>query len=308
MFADGGIASSEGGMPINQEAEQKRKYREAEEKQHEKFKKNYMKRIHDEILTSKQEVTGDPQHAEDGSLIYRPQESQQNMMNPTNYVEQSSGGQNLVDKLATGDPTLMGLPAKAASVKIPMKRPEEMPKVSEPKKEAKKTATKEEEDGMSGDDLAKGLGALSELMGGSQTERGSLNLGEFSMSQPQNVMNPVGPQQFANPFRAEDGNVMYASDGSGDIVDSGMESYAGDRVDAKINDGEAVLNVPQQQRFMDLVRGKISVDELGDDDIIEGVPRDYRDDLHDKIEGKEEGMDSKKLEGLSKLLEILGDE
>lgn len=117
--------------------------------------------------------------------------------------------------------------------------------------------------------------------------------------------------------KAEDGNVAnyecggihkeakYASDGMGDIIDSGMDSYAGDRVDAKVNDGEAILNIPQQQRFMDLVRGKISVDELGDDDIIEGVPRDYRDSLHDKIEGKEESENSR-AEGLKKLLDILG--
>ena len=110
------------------------------------------------------------------------------------------------------------------------------------------------------------------------------------------------------PIKAEDGAAMYASDGQGDIVDSGMESYAGDRVDAKINDGEAVLNVPQQQRFMDLVRGKISVDELGNDDIVEGVPSEYRDELHEDLESNESGDQSTKLRGLEALLQMLGEE
>jgi len=96
----------------------------------------------------------------------------------------------------------------------------------------------------------------------------------------------------------------YMSDGSGDIIDSGAESFAGDRVDAKVNDGEAVINVPQQQRLMDLIRGKISVDELGNDDIIEGVPREYRDDLHEKIEDE---SDDSQMEGIRALLEMLGE-
>ena len=105
------------------------------------------------------------------------------------------------------------------------------------------------------------------------------------------------------PKRAEDG-AMYASDGSGDIIDSGMESYADDRVDAKVNDGEAIINVPQQQRLMDLIRGKISVDELGTDDIIEGVPRESRDEMHKEIE--EDASGSKEELGMKKLLEMLG--
>ena len=101
----------------------------------------------------------------------------------------------------------------------------------------------------------------------------------------------------------EDGG-MYASDGMGDIIDSGEESYAGDRVDAKVNDGEMVINLPQQQRLMDLLRGEISVDELGSDDIIEGVPREDRDKMHE--EGEEDSSESKEEQGLRKLLEMLG--
>ena len=57
---------------------------------------------------------------------------------------------------------------------------------------------------------------------------------------------------------------------------------------------------------MDLVRGKISVDELGNDDIVEGVPSEYRDELHEKIEGSESSGSSDKVAGLEKLLEMLG--
>jgi hypothetical protein len=109
--------------------------------------------------------------------------------------------------------------------------------------------------------------------------------------------------------KAEDGNTMYASDGMGDIVDSGMESYADDRVDAKINDGEMILNVPQQQRLMEMIRGEISPDEMGTEDIVEGVPREFRDELHEMTEGYEEEDESEggdEVEGLKKLLEALG--
>jgi hypothetical protein len=104
------------------------------------------------------------------------------------------------------------------------------------------------------------------------------------------------------------GSPQYASDGMGDIIDSGMDSFADDRVDAKVNDGEAILNVPQQQRFMDLVRGKISVDELGNDDIVEGVPSEYRDSMHEDLEDDsyEESEETDKMAGLEKLLEMLG--
>ena len=97
----------------------------------------------------------------------------------------------------------------------------------------------------------------------------------------------------------------YASGGIGEIVDSGMDSYAGDRVDAKINDGEMILNIPQQQRLMDVLRGEESLDNLGESDIIEGVPREYRDELHEKAE---ESSENKRAKGLKALLDALGEE
>lgn len=101
--------------------------------------------------------------------------------------------------------------------------------------------------------------------------------------------------------RMEDGSLDFTSDGNGDIVEG--DSFERDRVDARLNSGEAVLNVAQQQRLMDLLRGKISPEDLGDEDIVEGVPADYQDELTDEIDN---GKDSKS-EGLKKLLDILGE-
>jgi hypothetical protein len=55
----------------------------------------------------------------------------------------------------------------------------------------------------------------------------------------------------------------------GDIVDG--ESYAGDRVDAQVNSGEMVINLEQQQRLMDLLKGLKGMDELGNEDIVQGA-------------------------------------
>jgi hypothetical protein len=99
----------------------------------------------------------------------------------------------------------------------------------------------------------------------------------------------------------EDGGMAqkYYSDGSGDIVPG--DSYSGDRVDAKLNSKEMVLNVPQQQRLMDVIRGEEDLTALGNEDIIEGVPESYRNKLH----GKDKKSTTAK--GFKKLLEILGE-
>jgi hypothetical protein len=97
--------------------------------------------------------------------------------------------------------------------------------------------------------------------------------------------------------RAEDGSLMYESEG--DIV--GGDSYAGDRVDAKLNSGEVVLNAPQQQRLMDVIRGEEDLTALGDEDIIEGVPESYRNKLHGKQDKKQQMS-----KGFQRLLEMLG--
>jgi hypothetical protein len=99
---------------------------------------------------------------------------------------------------------------------------------------------------------------------------------------------------------AEDGSVVFESNGKGQVV--GGNSMAGDRVDAKLNSGEAVLNVAQQQRLMDMIRGKLHPKELGEEDIVEGVPKEYQQDLKNKVDSNEDVMEN----GMKKLLKILG--
>ncbi len=102
---------------------------------------------------------------------------------------------------------------------------------------------------------------------------------------------------------AEDGG-MFSSDGMGEIIDSGMESFADDRVDAKVNDGEMVINIPQQERLMGIIRGEESVDNLGNDDIVEGVPREFSEELHERSESGQ----SDRVLGLERLIDMLGKE
>jgi len=297
-----------------------RKSKEREDRDHERFKKEYMRRVREELAPQSkaaEEVTGGRIHAADGAMIPKYEfggiVDSNDLSNSGNY---------------TFDQPDIQTEAEMNSMKIPSLQKPEMLQESVPRDVVAETVNNTQlapqeklstdaGSGMNKEDMVKGLGALSKMLGGEeQQKRGTIKT-SYQEVAPQNLMSGYEPQQFANPFRAEDGNVAnyecggvhkeakYASDGMGDIIDSGMDSYAGDRVDAKVNDGEAILNIPQQQRFMDLVRGKISVDELGDDDIIEGVPKDYRDSLHDKIEGGEEN-ESSRAEGLKKLLDILG--
>jgi hypothetical protein len=101
--------------------------------------------------------------------------------------------------------------------------------------------------------------------------------------------------------KLQDGGMAqkYYSDGSGEVVPG--DSLAGDRIDAKLNAGEAVLNVPQQQRLMDVIRGEEDLTALGDEDIIEGVPESYRNKLHGKQDKKQQMS-----KGFQRLLEMLG--
>jgi hypothetical protein len=150
-------------------------------------------------------------------------------------------------------------------------------------------------------------------MFGEKPERKNIELPSFSPIQVQNAMRQMGNVDFSNPFSAEDGGlyqgteyaedgtVMFDSNGEGAVV--GGDSYERDRVDARLNSGEAVLNAAQQQRLLDLLRGKESVDSLGEDDIIEGVPKQYHDELKTDIDKKRDV----KQKGLEKLLKTLGE-
>lgn len=131
------------------------------------------------------------------------------------------------------------------------------------------------------------------------------------MQQLQGMENPIQPpmapgMEDGGTYQAEDGEFMFTSDGLGDIV--GGDSFERDRVDARLNSGEAVLNVAQQQRLMDLLRGKISMDEVPDEDIVEGVPSDYQDMLTDEIdfEDSDDSEDEVKARGFNELLKMLG--
>jgi len=327
-FEDGGIAH--GNLPVQmQQAQVQQEYKNAEEKQHEGFKKKYMKQIHDEIMDSKAEVTRKPVKAKDGAVF-----SNEDMFKMDKI------------KAAGQDPSKLNRPE--------MQMPEEYAKnnvIDAPK-----------ESSLDGAKLAKGLGALSSILGDGAAEKTPIKLSAFTMDQPQNVMTPMPPMQFGNPMaqqelaqledggllesllsksekrpeggtdftspddrnaavlaalqaqmanfdpeqnipmRREDGGPMVGEDGIA-VVDSGMESYAGDRVDARVNDGEVMINVPQQQRLMDLLRGKIGVDELGTDDIVEGVPRDFRNEMHEELD--EESGKSDEISSIMKLLQML---
>ena len=164
---------------------------------------------------------------------------------------------------------------------------------------SKKSAPAKKEKGMSDEELS-AIEDIAESLGSQQkTKQPELNLNtNVQFAQPENVlaksMQPA--QQFANPFaaqdggtyyNAEDGDLMYKSDNDGDIVQG--DSFAGDRVDAKLNSGEMVLNVSQQQRLMDLLRGKADIEDLGDKDIVEGVPRDYQEKLKAKAKYEDGG-------------------
>lgn len=217
--ADGGVMSRhEGGVPVDMKA------LEAEQKQKAKFKKDYMKQIHNELL--------------EGGVPTKPQAADGGIME---------------------------------SVTDPSELPER-----------------------GGTDFASPDDRKSAIYAALLAEMANMN-------PEQNI--PMDREIPQIPMMADGGTPMYASDGMGDVIDSGEESYAGDRVDAKVNDGEMILNLPQQQRLLDLIRGEIGVDELGSDDIIEGVPRDYRDDLHEEKEIESDD----KMAALMKVIEMMGD-
>ena len=290
-YADGGIPHSNFKDGID---ERKRLAKEKEDKQHDSFKSKYMKKVRNELMDEgdRRDIPSAKIHAEDGNLVQNQMPRNNNMVN---FDKMGTDFNSLVQGKPTDNATVIGRGNDLTSDQVQTNEvAQDLIKEQTPSK---------------GVDYAKALGALSSLMGeGGNQNKEKLKLGSNQVSAPENVMSPVGPQQFANPYSGmqfEDGGTpLYASDGMGDIIDSGEESYAGDRVDAKVNDGEMVINLPQQQRLMDILRGKISVDELGNDDIIEGVPREYRDELHE--ENSEES--SGNMKGIEHLLKMLGEE
>ena len=265
LLEDGGIAEKykaenvyeNGGVVADTRPADER--REAEEKQHSQFKKKYLKKIHDEILAHGD--SPEPIKAADGFSGAFGDARRAHGGDGGRFDYQGKQYTTDLAKPELSDDEKYGAGVVASG------------KMTEDELSAKRSG---------GDSkLAAGLGALNKIMGSEPQQRAKLNLESAPIVMPENVLHR-GMDQIQQ-FRAEDGG-QYYSDGSGEIVDSGMESYSDDRVDAKLNDGEAVINVPQQQRLMDLIRGEIGVDELGTEDIVEGVPRDHRDEMHDEIE------------------------
>lgn len=69
---------------------------------------------------------------------------------------------------------------------------------------------------------------------------------------PQGVpMLPQQPPMLPQGQMMADGGMAYEDGGEGTIIDSGMEMYEGDQLPDRINDGEMVLNVEQQDRLND---------------------------------------------------------
>lgn len=319
---DGGIARNyENGGMVQANPNLDAEYKEKERKQREAFKSKYLKSIQDELLPKKE-----PIKAEDGAIFkknddYVNKQADQYAMGKdldAAQMEAQSGqlpksgmsldGDKLAKDLGALNQLLGAKEQKKPALNLgsfSMDAPENLMTPISPMD--------------FGNVYAAADGAMiSKLVDPSEfPERGGTDfaspddrqsaiaaalLAEMKGMNPQEI--PMLPEYGCGGVHKKKkyengGTPMYASDGMGDIIDSGMDSYAGDRVDAKVNDGEIILNIPQQQRLMDLLRGKISLTELGDDDIVEGVPKDYRDDLHEELEMESEEPD---METLIKLL------
>jgi len=227
---------------------------------------------------------------------------------------------SLEDNLKKGNATGLGInnDLTSADIQTNKQAQEAIKQKQETNPDASAMAKGNGDSKIDSDKLAKGLGALSKMLGPQEQKKPELNL-KYSGPEVQNIMAPVQAQDFGNVMAqqkfgafmedggvadlykgtkcAENGELMFDSEGDGAVV--GGDSFERDRVDARLNSGEAVLNVAQQQRLMDLLRGK--TDELGDEDIVEGVPKDYQEDLTEKIDN---GTNNK-VEGLKRLLSAL---
>lgn len=158
---------------------------------------------------------------------------------------------------------------------------------------------------MDNEDVVAALSGLNQLLGPKkQAKRPQLNLQGGNYKMPENILGQaLRMEDGGGTYQAQDGRILFESTGNGDIV--GGDSFERDRIDARLNSGEAVLNVAQQQRLMDLLRGEADVQDLGEEDIVEGVPSDYQAELKREID-KPKSEQQKKIEGLENLLKALG--
>lgn len=126
-----------------------------------------------------------------------------------------------------------------------------------------------------------GLGQAGIKAAGSYTPSGSTG-GRTTASQSTTSGTTRAGGNYMTP-NYEDGGMTYKYAGGGmpvpeeydetpDLVTGEVipgDDFEGDRVDAKINSGEMVLNIEQQQRLMELLKGLRDLKGLGDEDIIE---------------------------------------
>ena len=140
--------------------------------------------------------------------------------------------------------------------------------------------------------IGAGIGAAS---GGKKEDGGLVQ----PMVLPQNRY-PVSPAR-APKIYAHGGIHKYAGGGTpvpedGQPLDESRifagEDFAGDRVDAKVNSGEMVLNLEQQQRLMDLLKGYRDLAGLGDEDIIEASDPQIEDLNYNNYGGEGERIPS----------------
>lgn len=100
---------------------------------------------------------------------------------------------------------------------------------------------------------------------------------EFSYASREALENALRRQEALDAGYADGGVPGYiAEDGATISVDGGFifpgeeDEYAGDRVDAKVNRGEMILNAEQQQRMLDVLRGEQSPEILKNgEDVVE---------------------------------------
>lgn len=318
-FEDGGIAKSQ----------------DRELKQHDKFKSDYMKRVRQELTPqeeAKKEVTGQI-HAEGGfgvpDALTGAEPTMEDMVN-FDFKEAGKTKEGLNSFLNKGNAITESVNTDRqindfGDYQVDAKNKEMLGNITD---DVMARGESPEASGMSSSDLQKGAKALSGILGNGKSKRKKLKLGAYNQPKIQNIMTPIQQQQFGNPMakfgaalengglpsyecggvhsgttEAEDGEVMFDSEGEGAIV--GGDSFERDRVDARLNSGEAVLNVAQQQRLMDILRGEESVDNLGGDDIVEGVPESYQEELTEDIDGEE--VEDMRVSGLKKLLSALGE-
>lgn len=345
MFEDGGIARSQA----------------QEDKAHDKFKKDYMKRVREELAPQKQarkEVTG-VVHAEDGFSgqqsfgdVFKKRRAAlgpgasfdwQGKEYSTDFANESSP-QALAQEKQPEMPNMFNFDkanadiAKSVETGKAQGGVEQIAGITNDKINEQDMTPTPKAEGMSDKDMMAGIGAAGKIAGllNPKQEAPAEFKDTFKLQKAENIMTPVQAQQFGNAFqgaqfedggltslqelakmknpayacggihsgtkKAEDGDIMFDSQGDGAVV--GGDSFERDRVDARLNSGEAVLNVAQQQRLMDILRGEESVDSLGEDDIVEGVPSEYQNKLTDEIDN---GGDMK-VKGLQKLLSALGEQ